>query len=331
MSSKMINFGIIGTNKITGRFIEGAALVEEFKLNAVYSRTFDAAKAFADKYEVTNIFTSLEEMAKDECIDAVYIASPNSLHAEQAVLFLNNGKHVLCEKPIASNAAELESMFAAASASNVLLMEAMKSSFLPNFKVIQDNLHKVGKVRRFFFNYCQYSSRYDPYKEGKPVNTFEPRFSNGSIMDIGVYCIHPAVRFFGIPKDMKATAIKLPSGVDGLGTLNFLYDEMDGVIQHSKISNSFIPSEIQGENGSMIIDKINSPEKVKIIYRNGEVEELSLPQIKDDMYYEVNEFIELIKNRKVESEINSHSLSLNVIKLIESARSQMGVVFPADK
>ncbi|MFL0266752.1 Gfo/Idh/MocA family protein [Candidatus Clostridium radicumherbarum] len=331
MSSKMINFGIIGTNKITGRFIEGAGLVEEFKLNAVYSRTFDAAKAFADNYEVTNIFTSLEEMAKDECIDAVYIASPNSLHAEQAILFLNNGKHVLCEKPIASNAAELESMFAAARASNVLLMEAMKSSFLPNFKVIQDNLHKVGKVRRFFFNYCQYSSRYDLYKQGKPVNTFEPRFSNGSIMDIGVYCIHPAVRFFGIPKDMKATAIKLPSGVDGLGTLNFLYDEMEGVIQHSKISNSYIPSEIQGENGSMIIDKINSPEKVKIIYRNGEVEELSLPQIKDDMYYEVNEFIELIKNNKVESEINSHSLSLNVIKLIESARKQTGVVFPADK
>lgn len=331
MSSKRINFGIIGTNKITDRFIKGAGLVEDFKLNAVYSRTFDTAKAFAEKYEVTNIFTSLEEMAKDECIDAVYIASPNSFHAEQASLFLNNGKHVLCEKPVASNAAELESMLAAARANKVLLMEAMKTSFFPNFKVIQDNLHKVGKVRRFFFNYCQYSSRYDAHKEGKPVNTFNPKFSNGSIMDIGVYCIHPAVRLFGMPKDIKATALKLSSGVDGQGTLTFLYDEMDGVIQHSKISNSYIPSEIQGEEGSMIIDKINSPESVKIIYRNGEVEELSVPQIKDNMYYEANEFIELIKNNKAESEINSHSLSLNVIKVIENARKQTNIVFPADK
>lgn len=331
MSGKSVNFGIIGTNKITDRFIKGAGLVKDFKLNAVYSRTFETAKAFAEKYEVSNIFTSLEEMAKDERIDAVYIASPNSFHAEQAILFLNNGKHVLCEKPIASNSEELDIMLAAARANKVLLMEAMKSSFLPNFKVIQDNLHKVGKVRRFFFNYCQYSSRYDPYKEGKIVNTFEPRFSNGSIMDIGVYCIHPAVRLFGIPKEMKATAIKLPSGVDGQGTLTFLYDEMDGVIQHSKISNSYIPSEIQGEEGSMIIDKINSPESVKIIYRNGEVEELTALQIKDNMYYEANEFIELIKNNKLESEINSHSLSLNVMKIIENARRQTGIVFPSDK
>ncbi|MFL0245445.1 Gfo/Idh/MocA family protein [Candidatus Clostridium stratigraminis] len=327
----MINFGIIGTNKITDIFIKGADLVEEFKLNAVYSRAFETAKVFAEKYEVTNIFTSLEEMAKDECIDAVYIASPNSFHAEQAILFLNKGKHVLCEKPIASNVAELELMIAAAKANNVLLMEAMKTSFLPNFKVIQDSIHKLGKIRRFMFNYCQYSSRYDAHKEGKPVNTFNPAFSNGSIMDIGVYCIHPAVRLFGMPIDIKATALKLSSGVDGQGTLTFVYEEMDGVIIHSKIANSYIPCEIQGENGSMIIDRINNPEKVQIRYKSGESEELSVQQIEDNMYYEAKEFIELIKNSKVESEINSHKISLNVMKLIEDARKQTEIVFPADK
>jgi predicted dehydrogenase len=207
----MINIGIVGTSWITEEFIKCASLVEEFRLSAVYSRDGEKARTFAEKYDVTNIFTDLEEMANSSCLDAVYIASPNSLHAEQSVLFLNNGKHVLCEKPIASNVRELEAMIEASKNNNVLLMEAMKTSFLPNYKVIEENIHKLGKIRRFFISYCQYSSRYDTYKAGNHVNTFDPKFSNGSVMDIGVYCIHPAVRLFGKPKNVIATALKLES------------------------------------------------------------------------------------------------------------------------
>ncbi|MBC2579454.1 Gfo/Idh/MocA family protein [Clostridium sp. DJ247] len=326
----MINIGVVGTSWITDEFIKCASLVDDFKLNAVYSRTEEKAKAFAEKYGVTNIFTDLEAMAKSNCIDAVYIASPNSLHAEQAIIFLNNKKHVLCEKPVASNVKELNSMIAAAKNNDMLLMEAMKTMFLPNFKVIEDNLHKLGKIRKYFASYCQYSSRYDIYKEGKHVNTFDPKFSNGSIMDIGTYCIHPLVRLFGMPKHIKASALKLPSGIDGEGSLILSYEDMEGVIIHSKIANSYIPCEIQGEKGTMIIDKINNTEKVQIIYRNGECEELSVPQLKETMYYEAKEFIELIKSNKKESEINSYNQSLNVIEIIEEARKQTGILFPAD-
>ena len=100
-------------------------------------------------------------MAVSQEIDAVYIATPNSYHAEQAILFLQNGKHVLCEKPLAVNATEVARMIQSAKDHNALLMEAMKSTLLPNFKVIQDNLHKIGPIRRYFASYCQYSSRYE--------------------------------------------------------------------------------------------------------------------------------------------------------------------------
>lgn len=104
--------------------MEAAKHVEDLSLTAVYSRTEEKAKEFANKYDVHTIFTNLEEMAASDDIDAVYIASPNSHHCRQAVLFLQNKKHVLCEKPMASNAAEVKEMIEAAKQNEVLLMEA---------------------------------------------------------------------------------------------------------------------------------------------------------------------------------------------------------------
>ena len=125
----MIRFGVVGTNWITDAFIRGASLNKGFRLNAVYSRTKERAQQFAGKYLVENIFTDLNEMAESKSIDAVYIASPNSLHKKQSILFLNNQKHVLCEKPLASNCKEVMEMIKVAKNNKVLLMEAMKTTF----------------------------------------------------------------------------------------------------------------------------------------------------------------------------------------------------------
>lgn len=200
----MVRFGVIGTSRIADEFVRCASLHSEFSLDAVYSRTEEQGSAFAEKHGVKNRFTNLQEMAQSNLIDAVYIASPNSLHAKQAVLFMSFGKHVLCEKPIASNRKELSIMVEASRKNQVLLMEAMKSTFLPNFQAVKHNIHKIGTVRKFFSNFCQYSSRYDRYKAGEMPNAFNPGLSNGSIMDIGVYCIYPAVYLFGKPEKITA-------------------------------------------------------------------------------------------------------------------------------
>ncbi|SDJ16122.1 Gfo/Idh/MocA family protein [Alteribacillus bidgolensis] len=327
----MIRFCIVGTNWITEEFIKAASHLQDFSLTAVYSRTEKRAKEFADMFNVETIFTDIESMSKSNKIDAIYIASPNCFHAQQAITCMNNGKHVLCEKPMASNTAELKQMINTAKKNNVLLMEALKTTFLPNFKSIQDNLHKIGEVRRYIGVYCQYSSRYDTYKEGTVLNAFNPTFSNGSLMDIGVYCLYPLVVLFGKPERIKANGITLESGVDGEGSILLQYEEKDAVVMYSKITNSYIFSEIQGENGSILIDKIHSPEKVQICYRDGSVEDITQSQVNNTMYYEVKEFIELIKKGELESSTNSYSNSLIVTEIMEESRQQMGVVYPADK
>ena len=327
----MIRFATIGTNWITEAFIEAARKVEDFALTAVYSRTEEKAKEFAKKTGAERTFTNLEELAKSKDIDAVYIASPNSLHAEQAILLMNHGKHVLCEKPMASNTKEVRAMIDAARRNDVVLMEAMKSTLLPNFQAIREHLHKIGKIRRYFASYCQYSSRYDAYKQGTILNAFNPAFSNGSLMDIGVYCIYPMVVLFGKPHRLQANSLKLDSGVDGEGSIIFDYGDMDAVVMYSKITNSYLPSEIQGEEGSILIDAIHTPTKVEIRYRDGRTEDITVPQEQPPMYYEAKEFIELIKSGKRESSINSHDHSLTTIELIEQARKQTGIIFPADQ
>ena len=327
----MVRIGIVGTNMITERLLEAAIAIEDFKLAAVFSRTIKQAEKFASNYGVTKIFTNLEEMAGSKDIDAVYIASPNSFHAQQAILFLRNGKHVLCEKPLAANAAEVSKMIQAAKEHNVLLMEAMKSTLLPGFQVVQDNLHKIGPIRRYFASYCQYSSRYDKYKEGIVLNAFNPKFANGALMDLGVYCLYPLITLFGEPNEVKATGIMLESGVDGEGSVVLSYDDKDAVVMYSKITNSSLPSEIQGEKGSMIIDKISSPEQVEIHYNDGTTEQLPIEQAHPVMYYEVKEFIDLINSGKMESDINTFANSYTTMQVVDRVRAEIGLKYPSDE
>ena len=337
---KKVRFGVVGTNKITDWLLAGAQEDERFELSAICSRTQERADEFAAKYGVKHTFISVEEMASSDVVDAVYIATPNCTHAEIAITCMNHGKHVLCEKPMASNAYEVKQMIEAAKKNHVTLMEAMIATMNPNFMRVRDLLPKLGSIRRYFASYCQYSSRYDKFKEGIVLNAFNPALSNGAMMDIGVYTIYPLVALFGKPKAINAQGIMLSSGTDGQGVVNLLYDGMNATALYSKIANSYLPTEIEGEDGNLIMDEIHSIRKVTYIPRpaamsgrgpKAEPQNVSVVADHDDYYYEVAEFIHLIEQGKIESEINSHAVSLATIEVIDEVRKQLGVVFPADK
>ena len=324
----MVRFAVIGTNKITDNFLNAAKLCEDFELKAVYSRSKEKALEFGSKYGVALVYDDLDELAKSNEIDAVYVASPNSLHASQSIKILKGKKHVLCEKTVASNSRELKDMLKAAEDNGVVILEAMRSVFDPGFKAIKENLHKLGTIRRITFQYCQYSSRYDNFKKGIIENAFNPKFSNGALMDIGVYCIHPMVKLFGMPDKILASTIKLENGVDGAGTILVEYDGMQGELLYSKITNSKLPSQIQGEKGCMIIREIPDTRELSIIYNNGEKEEVEINKHENNMYYEAEELIKLIKSKESGSDHNKYSVM--ELKVMDEVRKQLGIVFPAD-
>ncbi|ARJ42369.1 oxidoreductase [Pantoea alhagi] len=325
----MIRFAIVGTNWITRQFVEAAHETGKMKLTAIYSRTLEQALAFAKDCPADHLFISLEQMAACAGIDAVYIASPNALHCEQALLFMRHNKHVICEKPLASTLQEAEQMIACAAENQVVLFEAFKTACLPGFQVIQQALPQLGKLRKALFNYCQYSSRYPRYLNGEHPNTFNPRWSNGSIMDIGYYCLASALALWGEPQRVQAQATLLASGVDAHGAVLMHYGDFDVTLLHSKVSDSHIPSEIQGEGGSLVIEKLSEVQRITFIPRGGAAQDLTPAQHSNTMRYEAEHFAELVAKRHIEHA--GLSLARSTARLLSEIRQQTGVVFPADK
>ncbi len=338
--TKKVRFGVVGTNFISDWVIEGAREDTRFELAAVCSRTQERAEEFAAKHSIPHIFTSLDDMLQSDTVDAVYIATPNALHASQSIQCMRAGKHVLCEKPLAANAREAAEMIATAKQYGVALMEAMKSTLSPNFRQVMTSLHRIGTPRRYFASFCQYSSRYDRYKQGVVLNAFDPTLANGAVMDIGTYTLYPLIRLFGKPQNINAQGIVLTSGADGQGAVNLQYDGMNATVLYSKIANSLLPAEIEGEEGNIIIDRIQTPVKVEFYPRQApasghekkaQAEVISIEAEHNEYYYEVAEFIDLVESGRIESDINTHATSLAVLEVIDEIRRQLGVRYPADK
>ncbi|WP_022942166.1 Gfo/Idh/MocA family protein [Psychromonas hadalis] len=326
----MINLAVIGTNWISEKFVEAAMQSNQFRLMAVYSRRADKAHRFAKNHQDKNCnyYNTLEELARDKAIDAVYIASPNSLHCAQAILLMEHGKHVICEKPIASNISEATRMYNSAEENNVILFEAFKTEFLPNFKELKANLATIGKLRSVYLSYCQYSSRYQKYLDGENPNTFNPDYSNGSIMDIGFYCVSAAVSLFGEPDNIKASAKLLDSGVDAHGSVILEYPTFLVTIQHSKVSNGIVASEFQGEDGIILVKNISECDTFTIQKKAATPQVITVGQEDNSMLYEAIEFAKEIHEGSMNLAYVQRSLVVS--KVTTEIRRQTSVTFPVD-
>ena len=324
----MVRFGFIGTGKIAENFYQANRFINGFELTAVYSRTMERAKEFGFRKGSLAYFDDLEEFAKSDAFDAVYLASPNCCHHDQAIAMMRAGKHVLCEKPLASNYEEAKEMFAVAEEEGVILMEGMRSIYTPGFQKMTEYMETLGHIRRATLQYCQYSSRYDNFKRGIIENAFKPELSKGALMDIGVYPVACMIRLFGAPKSVKAAGVRLKGGVDGEGTILMEYDDMIGEAIYSKITDAAVPSQIQGEEGSMMVSEIENVKDLRI-RRKTVTQSIHFEQSDNTLNYEAAAFIKMVKTGTGWED--ARDITLETMKVLDEARRQMGIVFPADE
>jgi predicted dehydrogenase len=335
-----MNFVIVGTNFISDTFLKAALTTTNFTLYGLCSRKITTANDFLKKYpknsiQQTKVFHSIEEVCADKLVDAVYIASPNHLHAAQAIQCLNANIHVLGEKPSASNSNELKQIIAAAKRNKCLYMEALMTTHLPNFRILQDQLPRIGKVRKFLGQYSQYSSRYALYLKGDTPNWCLTEYANGALVDLGVYPLSLITALWGKPTSVLASGIKLATGVDGAGDLILTYNLAESakqaVISYSKICNGHNISEFQGELGRIEIEFVALLMKITLILNDGTKEVISKPFDDNSMKFELEHFISLVKEGKTESQINSFEFSEQIMEVMDEARKQIKVFYPADK
>ena len=321
----MTGFATIGSNFIVERFLQAAKLCDGFALEAVFSRNLQKAQQLAAQWGADKAYASLEALAADPAVQAVYIASPNVCHAPQTELLLRAGKHVLCEKPVTCTLAELQHLQKTARENGVVLLEAIRLAHNPAYDVFRTSLPQLGPIRRAILNYCQYSSRYDKFRSGMVENAFDPTLGNGALMDIGVYCVHAMVMLFGKPDSLHAEGWFLPRSIDAAGSVLARYKDMSVHLSYSKVNNSFLPCEIQGEKGCLQFEPLAAPTSARIIWNGGEVQDISLPSQQDDMQHQIRRFLSLIDGAPGGETFSQYSH--DTLAIMDEIRAQVGIDF----
>ena len=316
---KNIRFGVIGTNFISDQFCDAACLVAGVEISAIYSRKFDTGAAFAKKHGIEHVFSDLEEMLSSDVIDSAYVASPTFLHCEHTLLAAAHEKHVLCEKACAITYHEFEKMTEATGKAGVVFLEAMRPAFDPLIEALRENLYRIGKVRRFRFEFCKYSSRYDKFKQGIIENAFDVGMKNSSLSDIGVYPLWLAVSLFGADCAFKNESVFLENGFQGSGEILMSYGDVLGTVSYSKITEGHGESFIEGENGALVINKISAPTMITYVSNDGTRNEIASSSCKNNMIYEIEYFKHCIEG--ICSPHEHNACSADVMRIIDNISS----------
>jgi predicted dehydrogenase len=311
------------------RFIEAVKKTGEAEIAAVYSRRRETADAFAAKHSV-RAFTDRDAFLNDDSIDVIYVAAPNSLHYSWCAAALEAGKHVICEKPFVSKAAELERLVALAERKGLFLFEALTVPHLPNFRLIREKLPALGTIRFVQLNFSQYSSRYGAFLEGKNPNLFSPEFSGGALMDLNYYNLCFVQRLFGEPDEIRYFA-NIANGIDLSGVLVMRYGGFiaEAVAAKNSASRNFV--QIQGELGYIEAGPTASSlsDGFSLVTGTGS-ENFNVQDCENVLYYEMLDFIAAFRSGGRRASHKELEESLCVARLMDRARKDAGIVFAAD-
>lgn len=296
MGAEKMRLGIVGTNFVSDWLCEAAESVEGIRVSGVCSRREDTGRAFADRHGISFVTTDLDALFAQ--VDGVYLASPNACHKEQAERALTAGCSVLCEKPAATNRADLVCLTDLAARRGLVFMEAMRPLHDPFFACLRDNLPRIGCLRLFHFDFCQYSSRYDRFRAGEVMNAFDPTLGNGAVMDIGVYPLAIAAGLFGRPRRVEAASVFLPGGMEGAGNVLLSYDSFQGTVTYSKINVSPCESALYGEEGALFFGRPTAPDHLTFLPRGGEAVSLFASSTPNNMVFELQDFLAAVCNAR---------------------------------
>jgi predicted dehydrogenase len=325
--AEKIRWGILGTGTIAKKFATGLSTLPDAELVAIGSRSQAKADAFALEFKIPFRHASYESLVNDACVDAVYVATPHSLHAENSLLALRAGKPVLCEKPFTINAIEAERVIRFAREKKILLMEAMWTRFLPLMVRLRELLPEgvIGEVQTLTADFGFKAER----REGR---LFDPALGGGALLDVGVYTVSLAHMIFGTPVQVSGAAELGTGGVDVQAAM---------VLQHAKGELALLQTSIQAHTpqeativGSKGRIRIQKPwwrgTDMTVELDNGGEELLEFPFTGNGFQFEAEAFMNCMRDGKTECAVMSLDETLAVMKTMDALRAQWGLRYPME-
>ncbi len=324
LTIRPIRWGIIGCGRISHRFVQGLKAVPGAELVSVWSRRPASVNSFVEQYG-GHACNTVEELFLSD-IDAVYIATLPDSHTQYSIAALNSGKHVLCEKPAATNLKVLDTILETAKAKGLLFMEAMKPPFFPLYRRLKeylliDPMGEVGYIRA-----------------GSAVADCPPEHPNyshelvgGSLMQIGIYEAFLAIDWLGGTKKVQALGRFGQTGID-------MFSIFQSEHEHG-YAQLYCGLDLHGKGDALIAGTLGhvtihknwwNPARATISYLDGRTVELDEPYTSGGLNYEIEHFCELIRQDKTESPIISHQISRQMIAMLDDAREQVGLKFKED-
>lgn len=320
-----IQWGILGTGRIAEKFAIGLQHVANAQLYAVGSRSKEQANLFANKFNIPHAYGSYAKLASDPQVDVIYIASPHVFHAEHTLLCLESGKAVLCEKPFAMNARQVNDMIKKAREKNLFLMEALWTRFLPTIRKTEELISSgvIGDIIQIQSDFG-FKAEYDPQ-----WRLFNKKLGGGSLLDIGIYPVFITLLLLGMPDEIVSSAVIGPTGVDESMAAVFKYN--NGKI--ASLSSTFMahtPTEtiICGTEGRIRIHRMwHTPTYMTLTQNNGTSEDIYFDYASNGYEYEAQEVTNCLLQGLKESPLLPLSFSEKLISLLDTIRQQWNLEY----
>ena len=323
-----IKWGIIGCGNIANKFCSDLTLIEDALIVAVASRSSEKAEDFAKMHNAKTAYGSYDELFLDKNVDVVYIATPHVSHAALTIQAMKNGKHVLCEKPLALNFREASTIIETSKLTNRFFMEALWSRFNPSIIAIKKHIDN-GALGQIKYINAEFS-----FKSDKPLDSrvIKLELGGGAILDIGIYPAFLSYLILGIPREIAAKSIFHEiSKCDMQTSMIFDYDQAQAILYSGFSSDSVNSARISGTEGQIIIPDSWHAAQEYILIKNNEEKVFELPTYGNGFGYEIIECHRCIRDNKIESGLWSHQNSLDLISILDEVRNKVGLVYPQEK
>ncbi|HEY5886111.1 MAG TPA: Gfo/Idh/MocA family oxidoreductase [Acidimicrobiales bacterium] len=322
-----VRWGVAGPGAIATSFAQGMTMVDGGEITAVASRSLERADGYADRFGVVARYDSYEALAEDTEVDAVYVATPHARHEADTLLFVEAGKHVLCEKPFALNARQARRMVDAARAQGVFCMEAMWSRFLPAYRALVDLLGE-GRIGEPLQVEADFGYRTPVVPEDRH---FDLHQGGGALLDLGIYPVQLCTLVLGLPDGVSAEGVIGTTGVDEqvAAVLHHRGDTL-GVVKAALRVPLACTARIAGTDGWIEVPAfMHCPEWLEVSGRTGP-ERIDADYDGEGLRFEVDAVHRCLAEGLTESPVMALDETVAIAGVLDDIRAQIGVVYPGE-